>query len=684
MRITLLKFLESFKTLLIVGFILHPSLCFSVDDSARIFNMTLEELLNTELTIASRNKTPLNKSPSSVTLFTHQDISNLGVRTLTELLAYVPGFYSMYNSVEGNESHLVMRGHAQKYANTLLVLLNGQRLNDDYTGGISYLTRFINLRDAKRVEVIRGPGSALYGSNAYTGVVNIITELKSEASIEFGTLGETSVYWSNNLKVDDWRIGASLNLYKDSGDDFYEVFDPNALQSTTRDPRKVNQISLQAHNQSSQLNFQFLSSNREDYYQFRRLADGITELDLNHWIVYGSHKAIDNAQWTLELSAGYQQAKRESLGVLVPGGEPPFVPADFLFGLDLDYKSANLGVDASYRYTEDMTFNIGTFFSTSQVPNAFLKSNYDLFGDLSFLNQLVGFAEEDQQTVIEEKRMIKSVYLQNEWDVTDKIIVTSGLRYDTYNDIDNALTPRLSLVHQLTEEHGYKLIYGRAYRAPSLGDLYDDESGLTVGNKSLIANEITTFEIVYFWNNSNYSVTTTLFDNDQKNIIAFRTDENNNSFLDNLASNKAQGIELEWSWFPSEQWHFKTAITHLFENNTRLGVSENFPASEDISPQTYINYTAQFSEGPWMINLSGSWRDKVEVLMNNGSLFLLNAHLKYHWYDDWSLSLNVRNLADQKYNTSSFVSLGTDSNDQNVQQFPQRGRQIMLQLSHSF
>jgi len=102
-----------------------------------IYSFSLEELLNIPVSIASRNETPLSQTPSSVSLFTQDDIKRLGLRTLGDLLTKVPGFYSMMDSVEGNLSHMVMRGHAQNYANTLLVLLNGQRINEDYTGGLN-------------------------------------------------------------------------------------------------------------------------------------------------------------------------------------------------------------------------------------------------------------------------------------------------------------------------------------------------------------------------------------------------------------------------------------------------------------------------------------------------------------------------------------------------------------------
>ncbi len=643
--------------------------------------MSMDELLNMQITVASRSEMPFWKSPSSVTLFSRADIRNLGVRTLFELLSYVPGFYSMMNSVEGNQSHMIMRGHAQKYANTLLVLLNGQRVNDDYTGGINYLFRYFNIHNASKIEVIRGPGSALYGSNAYNGVVNIITDPTDEVAVELGSLGIVDFYWSNSTGVNDWKLGATIDFYRDNGDDFDDVFDRFGLQTTTQDPKEVQQISLFAGDGITNIHLQYLKSMRQDYYLFRRLRDGVTEIELDHWMLYGNHQLINNDRWKLGFSAGYQFAARKSVTALAPGGSPPFEPADFLFGEDIEYQSKNLAIDGFYQYTAGVSFNFGMAFYLSQVPDAYLRSNYDLFGDLSFLGNLVTFDNSDERVVLDKKRHINSGYLQAQWDFSQNLSVTAGLRFDAYNDVDNALTPRLAFVYQLGENRGFKLIYGEAYRAPSLGDLYDEESGLVLGNASLEASEITSIEAVYFTTLGNHSLTGTWFSNEQTNLIGFRTD-GDSVFLDNVAGNDAAGFELEWLWQPSTSIQIRAAYTHLNKNKTDLGISEGLPASEDITPHNYMNYSAGYVVEDWSFNLSGSWRDQVNVLASDDDLLLVNSLIRYNWSKQLDLSLNIKNLLNKSYQTSSYIVLGNDANGP-VQQYPARGRELTLQLSYA-
>ncbi|MGS2721441.1 TonB-dependent receptor plug domain-containing protein [Paraglaciecola aestuariivivens] len=653
-------------------------------ESTDIYSFSLEELLNVPVAIASRNDKSLTQAPSSVSLFTREDIQRLGLRTLGDLLTRVPGFYSMMDSVEGNLSHMVMRGHSQNYANTLLVLLNGQRINDDYTGGINYLIRYFSIQNASKVEVIRGPGSALYGSNAYSGVVNIITDSLPEWKATVGNLSTAAVYWSQQLATDDWLFGASMNLYRDAGDTFNDVFDASGLQTTTSDPKQVQQINLSAKSERSRLDFQYLHSKRENYYLFRRLRDDVAELDLTHLSINGSYQLLEGEQWSVEASAGFQHAKRESLSALVAKGAAPFDAADLLFGVDFEYQSANIAVDGIYHYSDNLSFNLGAFISDSQIPRAYLKSNYAILTDERYLGQVQTFDQsEADRTVLDNNRHIHSVYAQSEWQVQDNISLTAGLRYDSYNDIDSATTPRLSWVHALNEQQGYKVIYAEAYRAPSLGDLYDEESGLTVGNMSLKANELSSIELVYYWNTDNTAMTATLFENKHENIVGrFNTIEL--SFLANIGNNRARGLEWQWQWQPTEQWLLQTDITHLFKNRTDFIEGAGLSPSEFISPKTYLNYEVHYAASNWSLGFSGNWRAKVPSLSSPASLLLVNAQYRYSISPEMSWELNVKNLSDKQYATSSYSLLGITATGQNVQELPARGRQLSLSFHYQF
>ena len=662
---------------LLHSFSAHPK---SIEN---IFDLSLEDLMAIEISIASKNDEPLKNSPSSVTIFSQEEIKQLGYTSWTELLNQVPGFYSMMNAVEGNQSYLITRGHAQKYMNTLLVLLNGHRINDDYTGGINYLIRYMDLSNVERVEVIRGPGSAIYGSNAFNGVINIITSNENNLEIGFGEFGAKKLNASFSDKINEYDLGMSISYLKDNGDTFHNVFDRHNLQTTTQDPKEVKQIRASIKNKESEFFLQYLDSQRFDYYLFRRLRDGVSEIKLHHVIAGIHHQLIENEQIGLQFSGSYQYAERESLTALTPQGNAPFEQSDFLFGESLNYKSLNLALDGKYLTNEYLILNAGLAYSQSQVPDGFIKSNFNIYGDFEPLNQVVTFTEDNQRVVLDKKRSISSAYLQAKLDVSEDIIFTLGLRYDGYNDVANSLTPRAAMIYHLDQQQTIKLLYGEAYRVPSLGDLYDEESGLTTGNNSLNASEIKTAEFVYINTTEVFQFTSTFFSNKQKNIIGFRPGDEGKIFLDNVASNHAHGLEIETVWQPTKSLRAKASLTHLWKNNTNIGIATGLPMSENIAPKSYANFSAQYFYQNWSININGNWRTKINVL-EGGSLWLFNSNVIWTLSDKIDLKLNISNLLDENYNTASYVTLGADNNGNNVQYYPARGRQTMLKLNYHF
>ncbi|MDN3514943.1 MAG: TonB-dependent receptor [Candidatus Brocadia sp.] len=126
-----------------------------------------------EVTIATRLETPVNKAPSVVTVITDEEIKNLGYRTFVEILRTVPGFEILKEAGTGVVEPAV-RGIAS--ASKVKVMLNGHTVNTTLTG--SAFGRFDDfpVENIKKLEIIRGPGSAMYGENAFTAVINIITK----------------------------------------------------------------------------------------------------------------------------------------------------------------------------------------------------------------------------------------------------------------------------------------------------------------------------------------------------------------------------------------------------------------------------------------------------------------------------------------------------------------------------
>ncbi|MCK4591194.1 MAG: TonB-dependent receptor plug domain-containing protein, partial [Candidatus Latescibacteria bacterium] len=139
-----------------------------------ILDIQLEDLLNVKISTAAKYEQTISEAPASVTIITSEDIKRYGYRTLDEVLMSVRGFYTRNDR---NYAYMGIRGFSRPgdYDNRILVLINGHTLNENVYGAPFFGTDLgMNLDTIERIEIVRGPGSAVYGTGAMFAVVNVI------------------------------------------------------------------------------------------------------------------------------------------------------------------------------------------------------------------------------------------------------------------------------------------------------------------------------------------------------------------------------------------------------------------------------------------------------------------------------------------------------------------------------
>jgi outer membrane receptor for ferrienterochelin and colicins len=644
--------------------------------------LSLEDLLNLTVTVASKTSVKSSLSPSTVSLFSRQDLDALGVTDLVDLLKFVPGFYPSFTSVEGNQSYLVTRGHAQKYANTVLFLLNGRRINEDYTGGINYLIRHFSLRNIERVEVIRGPGSALYGANAFNGVVNLISRNDQYAGVSLGNNQSAAADIGLSWQGDDWQLTLAGAARKDDGDHYQDIYDRLGRQQSTQDPTDNQQLEMSLRYQHLTWRSLLQRAGFEDYYLFRRVSDEFNQLQSKNVIHQLAYQLWRDPAKQLQFHAQWQQGQRKSLTMLAAEDDANFQQAPFLFGEDFEYQSWQFGVEGSLQMNEQWLLAAGAEQINSQLPKAFVRSNYDLLGDMHWLGAIQTFNQPQQRTTLDKTRIIQSAYVQTQTEISDSIQWTMGLRYDSYNDVANRLNPRFSLVYQPQAEHVYKLIYGNAYRVPSLGDLYDEESGLTLGNQSLKPSTIQSLEAVYSYLTPRFMFSGSLFHNSIEDLIGFTSGDI--ATLSNIAKSNTSGLELEWRWEVSGQLQLRGHVTHLINSASTIQENGNLIPSDQLSPNNYAMTTLEYKlNEQWGSNLQWSYRSSVAVLANQGALSLINWQLNFQPAPQQLWQLQLRNVLDKRYQVAQIQQIGVQHGNA-LFELPARGREIQLGYRISF
>ena len=193
-----------------------------------LFSLSFEDLLNVQVDIASKTNETLSSVPSTISVFSRKQIQALGVDNAYEVMNFVPGM----QSTRGDWVGAVPKDHARGVyldSGNVLVMINGERVNESSFGKASVYLPYIPVEVIEKIEFIRGPGSALYGSNAFLGVMNIVTS-KERNTLQLvlgnnGRYGATGQF--NTSLSDDTSLFASFSYDQKDGESYPQgVKDP--------------------------------------------------------------------------------------------------------------------------------------------------------------------------------------------------------------------------------------------------------------------------------------------------------------------------------------------------------------------------------------------------------------------------------------------------------------------------
>lgn len=578
--------------------------------------ISLEDLYDLPIIeIATGTAVPLEKAPSVATLITAKDIKAMGALTLNEVLTSVPGLYVSLSTSSRLLPTNSFRGLYTSHNPQVLFLLNGHRIIGDlYSGGASFLSR-MNIEHISRIEVVRGPGSAVYGADAFAGVINIISKSARElngfhAGLRAGD-NDTQNLWTQyggNLN-EDWEVAFNLEFFSQDSDksrkvssDFQTTLDTLFNSSASLAPGHL-EDRFDATNYNIHLNNQNWKIGLDGYVLKDSGLGGGTAQALDHEgsddyeqylfsVSYNNNNWIDNWQFESQLSYYYSKVKPE-LNVfpsraLIPIGNDgnAFTPHDGVGCLTLnipgngcltsftdgyigkpDVESKIPAIDITAMYegwdTHKIRFNFGTKkekMKTSSSKN-FGPGVLDRTSLAGNPNPIIvdGTLTDTTGTPYifapDKDRTIKYISLQDIWDINANWTLTAGLRYDNYSDFGSTTNPRAALVWTPTDKLITKLLYGEAFRAPSFSELYTQNNPITLGNANLKPETIKTTELAFSYEiTPELTTDLNLYHYKTKDMIDFVTNANGSNTAQNDKNLTGKGIELETSWQINKQW----------------------------------------------------------------------------------------------------------------------------------
>lgn len=624
-------------------FCFHMASLFATE-SNELFTMQLEDLLEVKVDIASKTPETVASAPSTITIFNEKSIQLLGVESAYELMNFVPGM----QSTRGDWVGAVPKDHARGVyldSGNILVMINGERINESSFGKASVYMPFIPIEVIDKVEFIRGPGSALYGSNAFLGVMNIITKhTNNDVATMIGTHGKYGVSASVSKQLTDDLMGfASIAINQKEGEKYPQgVKDP--LQSVYFEfGRDIAELELRGRYNQVELD------------EFINLAGYSKQNQHNseNSFVSLAYSVIKNATTELATKIAYSDHKIASAGLILAGANNPKASEDFLLGPDWQTTDFNIDIDYSHHFNNDWVINAGYEYANSKQISADVRTNYfdqasgEIIVEQSYylgaITTIKGYAAFKNLKATFETH---SLYTQLKLPLSHQLTLFVGGRYDDVKNIDSKLSPRIAAIYQPSLANTVKLQYGESFRTPVTNELYSNDD-VTVGNTNLQSEYVKTTELVWRYQVENWYFNTVFFHNQLNDfIITVPHASNTNMFtFENQLNDTNPGIELDSQWQVAPDFSLTGTYTQYFDP----------PMNPTF--KRFATLVASFDMKPMMVSVNTIWRDEVNVTGHDISKFsqpsylLIGAVASYELTEQSDISLKIHNLFDKYYDS---------------------------------
>jgi iron complex outermembrane receptor protein len=527
------------------------------------------------VSIATGNLQALRRAPAVASVITAADIATMGATDLDQILESVAGIH--VNRTPNSYSPLyVVRGIVGFQGPQLLVLQNGVPVTTAYVGNKGNIWGGFPVEHIARIEIIRGPGSALYGSDAFSGVINIITKGPNEAAgTEIGArAGSFSSYdgWvQHGGKLGALDVAAYLRV--GSTDGIHRIMEADA--QTRNDKLFGTHASLAPGQVNTQ--YKAIDANLDMIYgQWRARAGYKRRYDMGSGA--GIASALDpvgrqqgdrvtgslswaEPQVTRDLGLGaslsgqyYAQAMPTLYRLLPPGLVLPTgtFPDGMIAAPETSERVYRFAAYADYSGMQSHHLRVGAGHDDIDLyrTREYRNFNYTANGTPVPLSSVV---ETTYTTPFlrPQRRKIDYIYLQDEWNFATDWNLTAGVRHDQYSDFGGTTNPRMALVWDASFDLTAKLLYGRAFRAPAFAESYGITNPVALGNPNLKPERNATTELSFAWQaRTDATVNLTFYGYRMKDII--RTVPNalagTGATYMNTGNQNGHGVELESNW----------------------------------------------------------------------------------------------------------------------------------------
>jgi outer membrane cobalamin receptor len=489
------------------------------DDILKLRDLSLEELMKVEVSVASKTKDKtLRETPGIVSIITDEEIAQRGARDLIDVLQFIQGFYFGVDLI--NVVGIGMRG-SWVHEGKILMLIDGIEMNERNYSNLA-LGNHYPLEHIKRIEIMRGPGSVNYGGFAELGVINIITKNANDidgfqinftrGQMQKAVARQTASFMYGKKINKDIEITAAGYAGRGMRSD-EEYVDPLENRTEMKDSSHLNPHFVNIGIRYGNFSSRFLSDN----YRLQG-KDGYGEIleqpwkaDFQMWAYQAKYFYDFNDDMKLSVEGGYQHD--------TSWGTDNGTPEDFIKNL---VEHSWLKSHLNYNFNDKLRFATGFEFSLDKSTD---KKVIDP-QKIPIFRNYTAFLESDYKST---------------WGN-----ITTGIRYDHHNLFGSAVVPRLALTNIIDKFH-YKLLYGNSFRTPVAYNVYLMPEIQTEKSKVLEAE-------IGYQIHKNMNVTFNVFDNMIRNMIVYEVSPitGTDGYFNSNEKMGARGAELEWRF--KEKW----------------------------------------------------------------------------------------------------------------------------------
>ncbi len=655
-------------------------------------NVAITDLLETinDITeIATKTKMNADFVPGIVTVLYGDDLEARGSRTVWEALSLVPGVETSIDMNGGMQ--IFVRGGGvgrTSVSGNIKLLVNGICLNAHHQGRF-HPALMLPVEQVDRIEIIRGPGSAIYGGFAYMGVVNIVT--RKASSRVTGRLEEDHTYSAAGIaswtdKQNELKLSLNAGWMESDGGDVTSGPDKlysMGIEDLSNAPGPINDKQenksgfLVMDYKDFSLKIQYIEGGYGDHFG---VTGALPPDDMKIvWLektgmVDVSQRIQPLPSLDVEINGGWMDYKwGEKYFFLYPPGFMGIYP-DGMTGMPL-YEESKLygGINMKFNGWERHHVLVSLSFAEIEIEEAWQLTNY-VPSTLMPLDEMQLFRGENNWIREGKDRTVRSILAQDEFKILPSLTLTGGLRYDDYSDVGDHVSPRLAGVWQPAERHILKFQYGEAFRPPSFKELYAMNNPVGNGNENIDPATSKTYEIGYIYRKEKTVFRTTLFHTDYDDLVVL-----SNTFYENAGDVHLNGVELELEQNISYAFKLKGNISYVDtedrDTDEQLEGAVNWLSNIGLIYQPRSDFTlyTQFRYvGDRQRNPTDERRD-----LGNYQTVDITCSFTNILFGGLNCRIGIKNLFDKDIKHPSPVNTYPDD-------YPRPGRKWWIQLFYKF